>query len=365
MKFLIILLLLVGCSTHQDLHNSLEETLLIIDKSYPEKPDQEKLRQGMINGLIQSIDPHGSYLAEYQLKNLIEVVEGGDLKLGIILTKHEKGFLAQKVFEKSPANLADIKEGDILLEFDGTRLKNLSLENILDLIKEKKPYKIILLRNKKRLEKEITPGPFSPPSVELKWFKNVAYFKISCIRKSSADEVKSHLETIKKSANLAGLILDLRDCPGGSFDAGIGIASQFLDGHPVVEMQQKEGLAKFASSGTDILNKLPIVILQNKQTFSAAEIISAALKAHKRATLIGENTAGGATAKSIINYPNKKDGLIITIAFLNDPNGKRIGKEGVEPDILKKEIKESKKSKSDPYITEALRFLQSKLRKGL
>ena len=101
-------------------------------------------------------------------------------------------------------------------------------------------------------------------------------------------------------------------------------------------------------------------MLQNKNTCSAAEIIAAALKAHKRATLIGENTAGSATAKRVVPFINRKDGLILTIAFLNDPFGKRIGKNGVEPDIVKKEIKIPKSQKSDLYIAEALKLLNSK-----
>ena len=125
-------------------------------------------------------------------------------------------------------------------------------------------------------------------------------------------------------------------------------------------MHKKEDNSKFSSAGFDTINKLSVIILQNKNTCSAGEIISAALKAHKRATLMGENTAGSATAKSVIHYPNRKDGLILTIAFLNDPNGKRIGKEGVEPDITLKDKEVSKIKKMDFYISEALKFLNKK-----
>ena len=356
---LLFFLLLASCSSpYQDLHNSLDEALTVIDEFYPEKPDQEKLRQGMLHGLIQGIDAHGSYLNEAQKKALVESVDGGDLKLGILITRHEDGLQAKKVFAKSAGHAAGIEEGDILIEFDGASLKDIKLDDFLLLIKEKKSYTVTLLRNKKKITKVVTPGHFTAPTAELEWFGDVACLKFGCIGKDAADEVRGHLQAIKVHKKSQGLILDLRDCPGGSFEAGIGIASQFLDGHVVVEMQKKEALSKFCSSEHDILNKLPLVVLQNKNTCSAAEIIAAALKAHKRATLIGENTAGSATAKVVVPFINRKDGLILTIAFLNDPFGKRIGKNGVEPDILKKEIKIPKNRKSDLYIAEALKLLQ-------
>lgn len=182
--------------------------------------------------------------------------------------------------------------------------------------------------------------------------------KFGCVSKEAADEIRNYIQKIKTNKKLSGLILDLRDCPGGSFEAGIGIASQFLDGHLVVEMQKKDVFSKFCSSGPDSLNKLSMIILQNKNTCSAAEIIAAALKANKRATLIGQNTAGGATAKEMISFPNRKDGVIISIAFLNDPLGKRIGHEGVEPDMRIKEIVASKNK--DLYIEKALSIFRTK-----
>ncbi len=356
---IIFFLLLIGCSNpYQDLHDSLDETLEIIDTLYPEKPDQDRLRQGMIYGLIQGIDAHGSYLNEMQIKSLREAVEGGELKLGMILTKHKDGLLVKKVFEKSASYAAGIKADDILTQFDKSSLKNIELNDFLNFIKEKKTYDIVLLRNRQKLTKEIIPGHFTPPTAELKWFGNVACLKFGCVSKEAADEIRNYIQKIKTNKKLSGLILDLRDCPGGSFEAGIGIASQFLDGHLVVEMQKKDVFSKFCSSGPDSLNKLSMIILQNKNTCSAAEIIAAALKANKRATLIGQNTAGSATAKEMVSFPNRKDGVIISIAFLNDPLGKRIGHEGVEPDMRIKEIVASKNK--DLYIEKALSIFRTK-----
>ncbi len=357
---IIFFLLLIGCSNpYQDLHDSLDETLEIIDTLYPEKPGQDKLRQGMIHGLIQGIDAHGSYLNEMQIKSLREAVDGGELKLGMILTKHKNGFLVKKVFEKSASYAAGIKADDILTQFDKSSLKNIELNDFLNLIKEKKTYGIVLLRNRQKLTKEIIPGHFTPSTAELKWYGNVACLKFGCVSKEAADEIRNHIQKIKTNKKLSGLILDLRDCPGGSFEAGIGIASQFLDGNVVVEMQKKESFSKFCSSGPDALNKLPLVVLQNKNSVSAAEIIAVALKANKRAILIGQNTAGGATAKEMISFTNRKDGIIISIAFLNDPLGKRIGHEGVEPDIRIDELEVLKNKNIDLYIKKSLSILKA------
>ncbi len=356
--YLFLLLFLMGCSNpYQDLHHSLDETLVIINEIYPEQPSVDKLRQGMLQGLIQGADSHGSYLSEIQIKNLLETVDGGELKLGMILAKCKDGLLVKKVYEKSAAHNTDIRENDILIEFDNISLKDISLYDFLKLIKEKKSYKISFLRKKETITKEIIPSTFVAPSTELKWFKNIACLKFGCINKNAADEVKNHLQTIITHQSLVGLILDLRDCPGGSFEAGIGIASQFLDGHVIVEMQKKKDFSKFCSAGSDTLHKLPIIILQNKSSCSAAEIIAAALKAHKRATLIGTNTGGSATAKKVVRYPHREDGLILTIAFLNDPFGKRIDNEGVEPHIRIEESEISNNKQADIYIKKALDLL--------
>ena len=356
--YFLSLLLLIGCSNpYQELHDSLDETLEIIKEFYPEKPSLEKLRQEMLQGLIQGADIHGNYLSKEDTKSLKENVDGGELKLGMILANHQDGLLVKKVYKESAAYIANFKENDILIEFNGTVLKEIILYDFLKLIKGANPCKVTLLRRNKPLIKEITPGPFIIPSAELNWFGNIACLKFGCINKNAANEVHNYLKTITTHQQLSGLILDLRDCPGGSFEAAIGIASQFLDGHVVVEMQKKKAFSKFCSTGPDILKNLPIVVLQNKNSSSAAEVIASALKAHKRAILIGENSSGSATAKRVFQYQNREDGLILTIAFLNDPLGKRIGNEGVKPDIKIEKSEISKSKNLDIYIQKALNFL--------
>lgn len=358
-KIPLLLFFLAGCSNpYQKLHDSLDETICIIEKFYPEQIDIDKLRQGMLQGLIQGVDAHGSYLTKEQLRSLTERVDGGKLKLGIVLAKHHDGLIVRKVYESSAGYAAGIKQDDIFVKFDETPLKNIGLNDFLDLINEEKSYQIIFLREKKYLTKSITPSSFVALSTELKWFKKVAYLKFGCISKDGAKEIDIQLHKIKSMPKLQGLILDLRDCPGGSFEAAIGIASQFLDGHVIVEMQKKQDFSKFSSAFSDTLNKLPIVILQNKNTCSAGEIIAAALKTHKRATLIGTNTGGSATAKEIFHYPNRDDGLILTIAFLNDPSGKKINNEGIEPHIKIEESLLEHSKKEDIYIRKALEIIQ-------
>jgi len=359
MKILqLILLLLIGCTNkYEHLHQSLDDTLAIIDEVYPEPVDSEKLRIGMLQGVIQSTDPNGSYLSETQLKILLETIEGGDLKFGIQVEEHKDGILVKKVFPQSAGQTAGLQAGDLIITFDDQPLKEMKATEFPALIKGKKAYKLLILRNGHHITKEVIPGHFIYPTTELKWFKNIAYLKFGCIGKDSDHEVRDQLITIQKNPKLSGLILDFRDSPGGSFEASLGIASQFLDGDVVIEVQKKEGFSKFASSGPDTLHKLPICVLQNHNTSSAAEIIAVALKTNKRAKIIGEKSSGTATAKLVAKYVDRNDGLIISLAFLNDSQGKRIGKDGIEPDILIKETKVHKASANDTYIAEALRVL--------
>jgi len=304
-----LLFLLTSCTNpYQKLHHSLDETLSIIEEFYPEQPPIEKLRQGMLQGLIQGVDGHGSYLSEEQLRSLVEKVEGGKLKLGIVLVKHKDGLIVRKVYENSAGYLADIKESDIFTRLDEISLNSINLNDFPRLIKEERPYSITLLRKNKCLTKSITPGFFVPPSTELKWLKKIAHLKFDCISKEGAKEVENQLHKIKSAPGLKGLILYLRDCPGGSFEAAVGIVSQFI--------------------------------------------------------LIGTTTGGNATAKEIFHYPNRSDGLILTIAFLNDPLGKRINNEGIEPHMKIEESPLGHQKSKDIYINKALEILQKNPQPG-
>ena len=228
-------MLLVGCANrYQDLHDSLDDALTIIEDLYPEQPDMAKVRISMLQGIIGGIDPNGHYLNETQIKTLLETVEGNELKLGIEVSKLEDGVIVKKVFAKSPSELAGLKEKDIIISLDGKSLKDITLENFPSLIKESKICRLVVNRCGNNIAVNITPGHFTYPTIETKWFKNVAYFKIGCISKDSTNELNAHLLTIKKNPKLSALILDLRDSPGGSFQAGVDIAAQFLDGSFIV-----------------------------------------------------------------------------------------------------------------------------------
>lgn len=359
-KILILpLFLLVSCTNkYQDLYQSLDETLAIVEEHYPEAPDIQAMRVAMLQGLIKSINPCSFYLNEGQIKFLLESADGTKPRFGMNIAKHNEGIEIKKIFEKSPAELAGLKIGDVICEFEGQSVKGMPIENFPSLIKEIKSYKITVLRGTNKLNVEITPSDCS--TIEFKWFSNVAYLKLDFISNDYVRQIKDYLNKIKTNPKATALILDLRDSPGGSFEAAMEISELFLDGHPIIEVQKKDNFYKIVSAGKDQLNKLPMFVLQNRNTYSAAEIISAALKCNKRAKVIGQNSGGSATAKFVLYFPNRKDGLIIPSALLNDPNGKRIGKNGVEPDILIEETKIQESKSKDLYILEALRFVPVK-----
>lgn len=360
-KQLLLFLLLASCSTpHKYLHDSLDESLKIIYEQYPGEIDSEKLRQGMLQGLFIATSPFASYLNEIRLKAFLDAVDGSDLKLGMLVEKHDKGMLVKKVYKDSPSHKSGITENDIIIEFDCFSLKGLGLLEFIKLIKEKKSYTLKFLHKDKIHEAKITPGPFIPPSIELKWHGNVACIKIGFLTKNSAKEFIENLNTIKSTPKATGIILDLRDCPGGSFESGLAIAGQFLNKKIVMEKQNAKNVEKYYSEPIDVSCKLPIIVLQGNNTYSAGEIISAALKGNKAATVIGQNTGGCALVKSIEPFKSQRDGYIIPIAFINDPSGNRIDSKGVEPDITIKDAKNSKDKRIDFYILEALKFLKSR-----
>ena len=341
----------------EKLHACLDEALDKIEEIYPGDIDQTKLMQDILKSVVQSVDKNADYLDQNQLNSIRSLFNGKSKGLGISIEKCFQGFKVMKVFEGSNAEKEGIKTNDILFKLDEFDLKNFSCEQLIQAIKDERPYLIKIKRKNKALTKIISPSIYSFSSLNLRWIKDVAYIKVSFIQDNAEEEMCKIIESIKKRSKVKGVILDIRNAPGGSLLAASKIACLFLDGDLVINLQSKTDKSSIISSGPDQLKNIPIVVLQNRNTCSAAEIISASLKASNRAKIIGENSAGAATAKLFLPLQDKKGALMLTYAFLYDKNEKIIGTDGISPNILLKEIKESSSTDYDSQIDESLKFL--------
>lgn len=342
----------------EKLHACLDEALDKIEEIYPGDIDQTKLMQDILKSVVLSVDKNADYLDQNQLNSIQSLFNGKSKGLGISIEKCFQGFKVMKVFEDSNAEKEEFAVGDILINLDDINLKDFSHEQLVKALSTERPYKIKLKRKGKILTKIISPSAYEFSSLSLKWIKDdVAHIKVNFIHNNAEEEMRKIIENIKKRSKVKGVILDIRNAPGGSLLAASKIACLFLDGDLVVNLQSKTDKSAIISSGPDQLKNIPVVVLQNRNSCSAAEIISASLKASNRAKIIGENSAGAATAKLFLPLQDKKGALMITYAFLYDKNEKIIGTDGISPNILLKEIKESNSTDYDSQIDESLKFL--------
>jgi carboxyl-terminal processing protease len=362
LKFLPFLfnLLATEAINREELHKRLDEVLDKIEETYPGEINQEELLKGMIIGVVRSVDKNADYISQDQLNSMQELFKGENKGLGITVEKCSQGFKVTSVFDNSNAAKEDFKSGDIIVQLDELDLKNISHQELIKKLSDERPYKIKLKRRGKILTKIISPAPFAFSSLKLEWIKDIAYIKVVFIHEQADVEMLEIIDSIKKRSHTKGVILDIRNVPGGSLLAAANIACMLLDGDLVVDLKSKKDKSQIISSGPDQLKNIPIVVLQNRNSCSAAEIISASLQASKRATIMGQNSAGAATGKVFLPLTTEKGALILTYAFLYDKNGKKIGTDGISPDILLKEIKESKLTDYDSQISESLQFLGKK-----
>jgi carboxyl-terminal processing protease len=342
------------------LHQSLDEALDIIEKNYPGQIDQNKILKEMLSSVVKAVDKNAAYLDQNQYTNMQNLFKGHSKGLGITLEKSIHGFKVMEIFNGSNAAQEGLLIGDIMLQVDDVNLKTISIEEFIKLITDNRPYKFKIKRKGKLITKIISPKEYKFSSLNLKFIKNVAYIKVGFIQEHAHDEMLEIINEIKKYPKVSGIILDIRNTPGGSLQAAGNIAALFLDGDVVVEIKTKTENGKIISSGPDLLKNIPIVVLQNRNTCSAAEVISASLKASKRAKIAGENSAGAATGKVFEPLKCSNGAIIITNAFLYNKDEKIISIDGISPDIVLKAIKESNSSEYDSQIVQLLSFLSKK-----
>lgn len=344
----------------ETLHQSLDEVLDIIEENYPGTIDQDTILKNIISATVQAVDKNAAYLDNKQYANMQNLLKGHSKGLGITLEKSAHGFKITEVFNDSNAAKEGLLIGDILLQIDNTNLQTISIEEFIQLVSINRPYKFKIKRKGKFLTKIISPKEYKFSSLNLKWIKNIAYIKVGFIQEQAQNEMLEIIDTIKKQPQIKGIILDIRNTPGGHLQTAATIAALFLDGDVVIELKTKTENGKIISSGPDLLKNIPIVVLQNRNSCSATEVISASLKASKRATIAGEKSAGAATGKVFRPLKCSDGAIMITNVFLYNKDEKIISTDGISPDIMLKAIKESNLEEYDSQIVELFNFLSKK-----
>ncbi len=335
-----------------------------IKKDYVEEVGDEKLLEGAIRGMLSSLDPHSSYLSQDEFKELQIGTTGEFGGLGIEVGM-ENGFVRViSPIEDTPADKAGVKAGDVIIKLDETQVKGLTLNEAVKLMRGKRGSKILLTivreGEAKPLEITVVRDVIRVKSVRSRILEpGYGYIRISSFQSKTTRNVIAALEKLLKKSdqNLAGLILDLRNNPGGVLTGAVGVSDIFLsDGELIVftKGRVEDAELNYSASTNDSINGAPVVVLINEGSASASEIVAGALQDHNRAVIMGQKSFGKGSVQTIL--PLKESAALkLTTARYYTPSGKSIQNEGIVPDILVKEIHggEDEENKRFQFVREA------------
>ena len=332
-----------------------------IKNYYVDEVSDKKLIENAIKGMVSGLDPHSSFLDAKGYKDLQESTAGEFGGLGIEITKDVQGIRVVSPIDDTPAARAGVRAGDIIIKIDDKVSADRSLDENVKLMRGKPGTPITLTIARKG---EIKPvvihlvrAIIKIQSVKFKALDhNVGYIRISQFQGKTTADVAKALTQLSRDKDLKGLVLDLRNNPGGLLNAAVGVSAAFLkDGVPVVSTKGRDKASErvFKASYQDyavgddtsdvlkglplLIKTVPIVVLVNGASASASEIVSGALQDHKRATLMGTRTFGKGSVQTIIPLPIKTGetlGLKMTTARYYTPLGRSIQARGITPDIL-------------------------------
>lgn len=323
----------------------------LIKQYYVKSTTDDHLFDDAIKGMLTGLDPHSSYLNEEDFKELQSATNGQFAGLGLEVTMEEGVVKVISPLSGSPADVAGIKSGDYIIKLDNKVVQGMELKEAVNLMRGAPGSSITLtvLRKgeTKPLVLNVVRQNISMQSVKSKLFDNqYGYIRLTQFQALTYQDMEKALAKLKEQAKtpLKGLILDLRNNPGGLLDSAIQVSDAFLDGKQKNEIiVYTEGrlpgskFTAYANAG-DVLNKAPLIVLINGGSASASEIVAGALQDHKRAIIVGTKSFGKGSVQTVLPLDNKH-GIKLTTALYFTPNGTSIQAKGIMPDIVINEVK--------------------------
>ena len=315
------------------------EVLEKINKEYVDEFNQSESMDSAINGLLQSLDPYSSYMSPKIFDEMQTETSGEFGGLGIEVSMEAGVVKVISPIDDTPASRAGLKAGDYIVKINDVQVQGKSLSEAVDLMRGPVGSGIELTvrrrGERKALKFNIIREVIQVQSVKSEIIdENIGYIRLTSFNDNSSDQIEKQIKKLKKDKNLNSFILDLRNNPGGLLSQAIKISDFFLENGEIVSTKSRkksENRKWFAKKG-DITDGKTLLVLINYGSASASEIVAGALKDHKRAIIVGENSFGKGSVQSII--PLKNRGAIrLTVAKYYLPSGKSISEVGVRPDI--------------------------------
>ena len=333
-----------------------------IKSDYVVPVDDKKLLQDAVQGMLAGLDPHSSYLDPEGFKDIRVGTEGEFGGLGIEVTMEDGFVKVVSPIEDTPAAKAGIKTGDLIIRLDEKAVKGMSLNDAVKLMRGKPGSDITLTvvreGSPKPLKFTLTRSIIKVQSVKTRMLEDgFGYARVAQFQANTGDSLKDALTKLKlqNKGDLKGLVLDLRNNPGGVLNSAVSVSDAFLTKGLIVytEGRVPDAQLKFNATPADVLNGAPLVVLVNGGSASASEIVAGALQDQKRAIIMGTKTFGKGSVQTIIPMSSGA-ALKITTARYYTPNGRSIQALGIVPDITTEEAKVTKRDKDgDDMLKEA------------
>ncbi len=347
----LLVTLLFSCSSvladeskqERDIYKDLEtfaNVLTLVQQYYVDEIDSHKVINGAINGMLGSLDPHSSYMTPEDFKELEEETSGSFTGVGIEISVRDGVLTAVAPIEGTPADKQGIKSGDQIIRINGELTKTITLMEAVKKLRGPKGTSVTITIHREgwKETKDLTLVREAIPLVSVKSMElepGFQYLRISNFQATTTKDVKSALKNMQKKHPTQGLVLDLRNNPGGLLDQAVNIADIFLNKGVIVSTKgrYRQEQMVFKAHQNDTPNAYPLVILVNGGSASGAEIVAGALQDHKRAIILGTTTFGKGSVQTVLPLPDGA-GIRLTTAKYYTPSGGSIQATGIKPDMI-------------------------------
>lgn len=349
------------------------QVMEMVRRTYVEDVADEKLIDGALSGMLSSLDPHSSYMDKEMYGQMTVDTKGEFGGLGIEISSAEGGIRIVSPIEDTPADRAGVKAGDLIIKIEDELARDMSLAEAVKKMRGKPGTGIMLTIFRKGedapLEIKIVRDIIKVKSVKSDLLApGYAYLRITQFQERTDTLLKKQIKELRKRAGgkLSGVVLDLRNNPGGLLNQAVEVSDLFLESGNIVSTKSRAGknLSFDARSG-DILKQLPLIVLINGGSASASEIVAGALQDHHRAVLLGTKSFGKGSVQSVVPLPDGT-AIKVTTALYYTPSGRSIQATGIDPDIIVEQVlvkkEDDEKKSKEPFISE--RALKGHLSNG-
>jgi carboxyl-terminal processing protease len=344
------------------------DVLDTVERQYVTEVDDTKLIQAAIDGMLTSLDPHSGYLDPENFDEMRDQTRGEYGGLGIEVTSEDGVVKVISPMDGTPAALAGIKAGDYITAVNGESVLGLTVNEAVKQMRGKPGEPVVLTIAREKTDPfdvKIVRQVIKPKSASAKMEGDYGYLRVGGFNEKTTDEAEAALTELRaKNPKMKGLILDLRNNPGGLLDQAVGISDLFLEGGEIVSQRGRDArdVERYNARPGDIAQGLPMVVLINSGSASAAEIVAGALQDRKRAELVGLTSFGKGSVQTVIPLRGGMDGALkLTTARYYTPSGRSIQKTGIEPDL---EVA-STRDEAQAIANRAFQFSEASFRNAL